>query len=168
MICQWNKDWNCQYYDAAMINTKTLKSPPYPMLAACETCLKARSSAADLRSRELSHQETEKRRPFNDEMQIIAANVDTVLLVQSCNTDVNLRRLERYLELHCGEETKSKGFMVRKMSASSAGFTKCTSSPTASISPPRSAYPRLSSRKIAAPKSGRSGWAPRRQSRQFR
>jgi putative ribosome biogenesis GTPase RsgA len=33
------------------------------------------------------------------EEQIIAANVDTVLLVTSSNRDFNLRRIERYLAL---------------------------------------------------------------------
>lgn len=33
------------------------------------------------------------------EVQIVAANIDTVLIVTSCNLDLNLRRLERYLAL---------------------------------------------------------------------
>ena len=33
------------------------------------------------------------------EVQIVAANIDTVLIVTSCNRDFNLRRLERYLAL---------------------------------------------------------------------
>jgi len=33
------------------------------------------------------------------EVQIVAANIDTVLIVTSCNLDCNLRRLERYLAL---------------------------------------------------------------------
>ena len=33
------------------------------------------------------------------EVQIVAANIDTVLIVTSCNLDFNLRRLERYLAL---------------------------------------------------------------------
>lgn len=37
-------------------------------------------------------------------MQVIAANVNTVFLVQSCNADLNLRRLERYLAA-CTDES---------------------------------------------------------------
>ena len=33
------------------------------------------------------------------EVQIVAANIDTVLIVTSCNRDFNLRRIERYLAL---------------------------------------------------------------------
>ncbi len=33
------------------------------------------------------------------EVQIVAANIDTVLIVTSCNRDCNLRRIERYLAL---------------------------------------------------------------------
>ena len=33
------------------------------------------------------------------EVQVVAANIDTVLIVTSCNLDFNLRRLERYLAL---------------------------------------------------------------------
>ena len=39
------------------------------------------------------------------DQQVLAANIDTVLLVKSLNQNLNLRRIERYLALVCGERS---------------------------------------------------------------